>query len=229
MVDQPGTPEQAPASPKKKRGCLRIFAYVIAALIALSIVGAIMSGGDDSNTSGTDDAAQSDNSESSDGESDEEAEPEEPEEPSNKASGDNEPHVSAGESVIVDTLEWRVVGTATAAELGNEFSKETADGIFAVVKLSVRNGKDESVTINSSQITLQVNDRTYETNSDGTIALQLSSDEEVFFLTDLGPDVTTEASVVFDVPPAVLNQSPEVCFGELGFGDTKGCIALQFS
>jgi hypothetical protein len=57
-------------------------------------------------------------------------------------------------------------------------------------------------------------------------ALQLSGGE-TFFLKDLGPDVSTSGSVVFDVPPSVLSSSPEVCFGELGFGPSQGCIRLS--
>jgi hypothetical protein len=96
-----------------------------------------------------------------------------------------------------------------------------------VVKARVRNGKTESVTINSDIAELEVGGNSYATDSDGTTALQLSGDEETFFLKDLGPNVSTEGTFVFDVPRSVLNQVMEICFGELGFGSTKGCIRLN--
>ena len=40
---------------------------------------------------------------------------------------------------------------------------ETADGVFVIVGLRVQNGKDESVTINSDQVTLEVNGNEYST------------------------------------------------------------------
>jgi hypothetical protein len=126
--------------------------------------------------------------------------------------------------VIVDTLEWRVVSVRSGKAIGNEFTRETADGVFVVVALEVTNGKDESVTLSSDQVSYEVSGKKYETDSDGTVALSIQDDEETFLLKDLGPDVTTEGSVVFDVPQATLQQQPEVCFGELGFGSTRGCI-----
>jgi Domain of unknown function (DUF4352) len=114
-----------------------------------------------------------------------------------------------------------------AAELGNEFTSETPDGVYVVVKTRVRNGKDESVTINSDIAELEVAGNSCETDSDGTVAYQLSSDEEVFFLKDLGPNVSTTGTFIFDVPKSALKRAMEICFGELGFGSTKGCIRLN--
>ncbi len=128
--------------------------------------------------------------------------------------------------MVVDTLTWRVTGARSAlGSLGSEYLGEDADGRFVVVNLSVRNGKDESVTINSGQMTLEANGKTYETDSEGTVAATIDG-EDSFLLKDLGPDVTTRGVAVFDVPPAVLSASPEICFGELGFGSGKGCIRL---
>ena len=146
---------------------------------------------------------------------------------SNKATDDNEPHVGPNGSVIVDTLTWQVASAKQAKTIGNEYINETADGAFLIVGLQVANGKDESVTVNSDQVTLEVDGKEYSTDSDGTTNLMMTEDTESFFLKDLGPDVATTGAVVFDVPPAVLAQNPEVCFGELGFGSTKGCIALS--
>jgi hypothetical protein len=130
-----------------------------------------------------------------------------------------------GGSVIVDTLTWRVAGARRAVALGESFARETADGVYVVVDLSVRNGKDESVTLTGDMITLEAAGKEYSTDSSGTIAA-ITGSEELFFLKDLGPDVTTRGVAVFDVPPALVGQRPEVCFGELGFGPGKGCIRL---
>lgn len=157
-----------------------------------------------------------------------ESPPPPPPPPSNRADDDNEPHVGANRSVIVDTLEWRVLSARRAKALGSDFSRETPDGLYVVVTVQVRNGKDESVTLTSDQVKYEVGDKTYSYDSEGTIALSFESDDlETFFLKDLGPDVTTKGSVAFDVPAATVRQKPEICFGELGFGSTKGCIRLR--
>ena len=95
-----------------------------------------------------------------------------------------------------------------------------------VVSSGVTNGKSESVTIMSSMATLMIGDKSYDVDSDGDIALMLDGGK-TFFLKDLGPDVTTSGQVVFDIPKASAKKKLEVCFGELGFGDSKGCIALK--
>jgi hypothetical protein len=196
----------------------KAFIIIGSALLAMGAIGAVSSPSETtaSGTAGTSQAAAAPTKETK-----------APEAASNKATDDNEPHVGQNGSVIVDTLTWKVASVKQAKSLGNEYINETADGVFVIVGLRVQNGKDESVTINSDQVTLEVNGKEYSTDSDGTTQLMLTDDTESFFFKDLGPDVATTGSVVFDVPQAVLAQKSEVCFGELGFGSTKGCIGLS--
>jgi Domain of unknown function (DUF4352) len=213
----------------------KTFIFIVGALLAMSVIGGLSS---PSETTASDAEAGSQSAavEQTSAPGEETKEPETsapaqetkaPKASSNKATDDNEPHVGPKGSVIVDTLTWQVASAKQAETIGNEYINETADGVFLIVGLQVANGKDESVTINSDQVTLEVDGKEYSTDSDGTTNLMMTEDTESFFLKDLGPDVTTTGAVVFDVPPAVLAQNPEVCFGELGFGSTKGCIALS--
>jgi hypothetical protein len=89
----------------------------------------------------------------------------------------------------------------------------------------VHSDKDESATFTSEVFKLEVDGNTYETDSDGTIAAMGNGDEP-FFLKDIGPDVTTRGTIVFDVPKSVLRKKLELRFGELGFGSTHGYIRL---
>ena len=197
--------------PKRKGGCLKIVGGSILALIVLIAAIAAFSGG------GDDDKGKDNNGSAAGTPAKKQ---------SNKATDDNEPHVGPKGSVIVDTLTWRVLSAKKAASVGNEFSNEKADGIYVITQLAVHNGKNESVTISSDAVELEVGDAQYKYDSEGTLGLELGGDDETFFLKDLGPDVSTKGFAVFDVPPATLRQKPELCFHELGFGDTKGCIRL---
>lgn len=145
----------------------------------------------------------------------------------NKATDDYTPHVGPRQAVIVDTLTWRVQGVRTAGTVGGDYLNETAAGEFVIVDVSVRNGKDESVTLSGDQATLVAAGKEY--SSDTAAALTLSSETggESLFLEELGPDLTQGGTLVFDVPPAVLQQNPEICFGELGFGPSRGCIRIR--
>jgi len=93
------------------------------------------------------------------------------------------------------------------------------------VKLKVTNHKSESVDLTNNVVKLESNGKTYDPDSSGTTAA-IGAGEKPLFIETLGPDVTLTSKVVFDVPQSVLNASPEMRFGELGFGDTKGYIAL---
>jgi hypothetical protein len=126
----------------------------------------------------------------------------------------------------VDTQTWRVLGVGTAKRIGDQYTGSTADGRYLIVHLSVNNGKGESVTLNDDMVKLEVNGDEYSADNSGDTALDLSG-AKTFLLKDLGPHVTTSGSVAFDVPPRVLREAPQVCFHEIGFGSSKGCIRLR--
>jgi len=156
---------------KKPGGCLRTIGIATLALVALIVAIAVFSRGDEDEPSGN---------------GGETAQAEEPEQ-SNRATDDNEPHVGPRESVIVDTLEWRVVSARQAPSILSQFTRERADGVYVIANLRVHNGKDKSVTINTDIVTLEVGGAEYKYDSEGTTALQLGG-EETFLLKDLGPD-----------------------------------------
>jgi hypothetical protein len=54
----------------------------------------------------------------------------------------------------------------------------------------------------------------------------MTDGREPLFLTDIGPDSTLTAPVVFDVPTSVIGKKLELSFSELGFGSSQGFIRL---
>ena len=145
---------------------------------------------------------------------------------SNVATDDYTPHVGQGTPVVVDELTWRVKGPYSSQSIGdNEFSRADANGVFVVVPVSVKNGKSTSVTLSSGQASLVAGGKQYDTDSSGEFAL-IGDGKPTLLLKDLGPDLSISGPLVFDVPQAALSRKPEVCFGELGLGPSRGCIAL---
>ena len=100
-----------------------------------------------------------------------------------------------------------------------------ANGVFSIVTLRVTNGKNESVTLAGNVVKLESEGKTYDPDISGTTAA-IGTGQKPLTLETVGPGVSLTSKVVFDVPPNVLNASPEVRFGELGLGDTKAYIAL---
>lgn len=200
-------------------------------LVALIIIGAIA--GSDESEDGSDMGAEPAAKESEEA-SDTDTEPvandteeDESGDPAENASSDNTPSVGPQGSVEVDTLRWRLHKATTAETIGDQrygLGAE-ANGLFVVVDLTVKNNKSESVTLTPEVVSLVASDKTYDADSAAETAL-IGSGAKTFFLSDLGPDVSSTGRVAFDVAPAVLGQHPQLRFNELGFGDTHGYIAL---
>jgi hypothetical protein len=143
------------------------------------------------------------------------------------ASGENTPRVGPNGSVEVDTLRWKLDKAKTAKTIGDqEYGLGAkANGIYVVAELSVKNNKNESVTLTSETVSLVAGEKTYSPDNNAEVAL-VGSGGKTFLLEDLGPAVTLKGKVAFDVSPSVLKQHPELRFNELGFGDTHGYIVL---
>jgi hypothetical protein len=144
------------------------------------------------------------------------------------ASEDCTPHVGPNGSVRVDALVWRVESARTTPTIGEQQYGlgEKANGVFIVADLSVTSKKDESATVSDDVIKLVVDGgNTYSADSDGTFAA-MTDGREPLFLTDIGPDSTLTAPVVFDVPTSVIGKKLELSFSELGFGSSQGFIRL---
>ena len=98
---------------------------------------------------------------------------------------------------------------------------------MVVVRLSVKNGNNETANITSGMIKLVAKGKEYETDTRAEFALVATDSGKPFLLEDLGPDLSTDGTAVFDIPSNALRPAPELCFGEMGFGPSRGCIALN--
>lgn len=147
--------------------------------------------------------------------------------PGENASSGNTPHVGPKGSVEVDTLRWKLKKAKTAKTIGNqEYGLGAkANGIYVIVKLSVKNNKNESVTLTSETVSLVVGEKVFKPDTKAEVAL-IGEGGNTFLAEDVGPSVTANGEVAFDVPPSLLKKHPELRFNELGFGETHGYIAL---
>ena len=199
----------------------KILKWAALGFVGLVILGAIIGGGG-SNDSGSGDSAKSasgksDSGKSGDGESSCGIE----------ATDDCTPRVRMGRKVRVDALIWDVTAVEVKDQIGDtQYGLgEKADGRFVVVSLTVHSDRDESATITSEQIKLDIGGNTYDPDLDGTIAAMGEGAEPLWY-EDIGPDSTVRSMVVFDVPPSKLRKKLALRFGELGFGETHGYIEI---
>ena len=105
-----------------------------------------------------------------------------------------------GTEVQVGNFAYRVDDIAFKKSVGNEFVRETADGVFLIVYLSLVNIDNESHTLDGSMFSLTDMDGTkYEYSIDGSTALEMSGHETIF-LKRCQPKIVTSGVLIFEVP-----------------------------
>ena len=106
-----------------------------------------------------------------------------------------------GTEVHVGNFAYRVDDIEFRKSVGNEFVRETADGIFLIVYLSIMNIDTESHTLDGSMFSLTDMDGTkYEYSTEGSTALELSGYDETIFLKQCQPKIATSGILIFEVP-----------------------------
>lgn len=112
-----------------------------------------------------------------------------------KAGSESNP-IKVGETVKLKGTQYTVKSAKVAPEVGGEFFKEKANGIYVIVELTIENKKDETKTFLSNAATfIGGNNKKYDTDSDGSIAA-----DEPLILEDMQPDVPKTGTLVYDVP-----------------------------
>ncbi|MEH7544922.1 DUF4352 domain-containing protein [Neobacillus vireti] len=96
----------------------------------------------------------------------------------------------------------KVTGVETKSEVGNEFSKEKAQGVFKIVSVAITNNQKDAITLDANSFKLVDNKgREFSYSTSGQTALGVADDTVAdFFLKQLNPGLTQNGKIVFDVP-----------------------------
>jgi len=169
-------------------------------LIAIIIIAAIASNGDDKPTES---AGQEKTSGSESSKSEKAKQPE-------KIAG-------IGEVVKVGDVEFTVNKTSTAKNVGGQFG-QNAKGTYLLVDVTVTNKGKESITTDSSFFQLLVDGKKYDADSGATI---YANEQQDFFLEQVNPDVSNQGVVVFDVSDEVIANPNLMLQVQTGFWGTE--------
>lgn len=132
------------------------------------------------------------------------------EEPSQKTTETNTPKFpvkenkeiesSMGNPVQVGHFIYTVQNISFRKTVGDEFSEETADGIYMLVNLSIKNISEETRTLDGSFYAVTDRNGTkYEFSTNAATALEMSG-RKTLFLKECQPNITTKGLLVFEVP-----------------------------
>ncbi len=113
----------------------------------------------------------------------------------------NEEQPLSNEGISSDVT-IKVLGVETLSEVGGEFTKETAQGVFKVVTISLTNGQKDAITVDANSFKLvDSQGREFTYSSSAQISMDVEEDNgSDFFLKQLNPGLTQEGKIVFDVP-----------------------------
>ncbi|WP_251028048.1 MULTISPECIES: DUF4352 domain-containing protein [unclassified Bacillus (in: firmicutes)] len=103
---------------------------------------------------------------------------------------------------VSSDVKIKVSGSETKQQVGNEFSKTKAQGIFKIVSVEITNNQKDAITLDTNSFKLvDSKDREFTYSTDGQTDLGIAEDSVAdFFLKQLNPGLTQKGKIVFDVP-----------------------------
>ena len=121
-------------------------------------------------------------------------------ETSEPAKEKKEAETSIGKEITVGHFSYIITGIKFKKTVGGEFGTETADGIYLLVDLTIKNVSDETRTLDGSCFYLtDLNDVKFEFSINGSTALEMSGMKSLF-LKECQPRIKTKGVLIFEVP-----------------------------
>ncbi|HFU3814362.1 TPA: DUF4352 domain-containing protein, partial [Streptococcus suis] len=132
---------------------------------------------------------------------------------------------SASSSEKSEEVTYRLVGDVlyivhskeVTTNVGGEFGK-TANGVFLVLRVTVKNNGKEAITVTDDFFTLLKGDVEYK--SDSTAGIYANQDAK-FFLTEVNPENSVTGNVVFDITEEIANDPSIQLRVQTGFWGTE--------
>lgn len=117
-----------------------------------------------------------------------------------KKSPKQEIESSLGKPIEIGYFIYTIQNVSFRKTVGDEYFEETADGIYMLVNLSIKNISNETRTLDGSLFAVtDINGTKYEFSTNASSALEMSG-KKTLFLKDCQPNITTKGCLVFEVP-----------------------------
>ncbi len=105
-----------------------------------------------------------------------------------------------GDNLKVGHFWYRVKDVSFSKTIGSDMLSETADGVFAIVGISVQNSSNETRTLDGSMFKMvDSQGREFEHSVNGSTALEMSG-QKTLFLKQCQPGILTSGKLIFEVP-----------------------------
>jgi len=103
--------------------------------------------------------------------------------------------VSSDVKIAVGSME-------TVDSVGNEYTKEQAQGVFKILEVTLTNNQKDAITVDANSFKLVDNKgREFTYSTQGQTSFDLTNGGKTdFFLKQLNPGLTQTGKIVFDIP-----------------------------
>lgn len=136
-----------------------------------------------------------------------------------------------GDTVKVGKITYIVSKKEAKDQVGPSVLPTKASQKFVVIEVTLKNGGNEAVTVDSSFFKLKRGEKTYEADSAASMSANQGEDGTItnsFFLQEVNPDSEVKGFVVFDVAPDVAAATDLQLQVQTGvFGTETEKISLQ--
>lgn len=113
---------------------------------------------------------------------------------------ENEVESSIGKEIEVGYFIYKVTNVRFKKTIGDDIYSETADGVYMLVDLTIKNISNETRILDGSDFFLTgVDDIKYEYSTNGSTALEFTGGKTIF-LKQCQPNITTKGTLIFEVP-----------------------------
>jgi hypothetical protein len=104
-----------------------------------------------------------------------------------------------GDRVVVGDRAYTITNVKTTAFVGDEYSKQTATGVFVIVSMNIENLGKESATMSTNDIKIvDSQGRTFESDSNAWATLK-----DNILLKQIQPGLPIKGETIFDVPKGI--------------------------
>lgn len=112
-----------------------------------------------------------------------------------------EDSVPTSKKGVSSDVKIAVLGLEEKDNVGNEYVKENAQGIFKIIEVSITNNQKDAITIDSNSFKL-IDDkgREFTYSVEGQSSFDIATGNESLFLKSLNPGLTLKSKIIFDVP-----------------------------
>ncbi|EHI74150.1 Telomeric repeat-binding factor 2 [Streptococcus criceti] len=107
-----------------------------------------------------------------------------------------------GDVVKVGNVEYTVNSVSQATSVGSEYFGETAQGVYLLVNITVKNNGKESLSVSDDFFKIYKGDTEYKSDSEASL---YANDNTGFFLEEINPGNSVTSTVAIDVPQNIAN------------------------